>query len=156
MRPKQHIIFGLIFSLIIFLIFPKIKLIGFLIIFLSSVLIDVDHYLFYVFKTRDFNLRRSYKWFLRYEEKFKEISKEERKKIPSVLFFLHGFEILAVIILLSIFVSDWFLFVFVGFSFHLFLDVLYLYLKKLRFDKISLIYDYFKFKKMKNNLKSSK
>ena len=52
MLPKYHIIFGFLFSLILFIFFPFIGLGGFLIIFASSVLIDVDHYAYYLFKNK--------------------------------------------------------------------------------------------------------
>ncbi|MDP2673070.1 MAG: hypothetical protein Q8O84_04625, partial [Nanoarchaeota archaeon] len=60
MLPKYHVLFGFLFSLILFLIFPFIGLSGFLIIFISSVLIDIDHYLFYVFKNRIFSINKAY------------------------------------------------------------------------------------------------
>ncbi len=58
MLPKHHVVLGFVISLTVFIIFPSIGLISFLIIWASSVLIDFDHYLYYVFKKKDFSLKR--------------------------------------------------------------------------------------------------
>ena len=72
MLPKYHIIYGFILSLILFLIFPTLGLIGAGIIFLSSFLIDVDHYIYYVLKENKFSPRKAIHHFL---EKRKRLSK---------------------------------------------------------------------------------
>lgn len=149
MYPKQHIILGFIFSLIIFLIFPQIELIGFTAIFLSSFLIDVDHYLVYVIKKKDWNLKNAYNWYIDSEKKFQSLSIKEQINSPFPLFVLHGIEILVLIALLGIFISRLFLFIFVGFSFHLLLDAIHIYFLRFNHDRFSLIYSYIKLKKQK-------
>jgi len=130
MYPKQHIIFGFLFSLIIFLIFPQIEWIGFAAIFLSSFLIDVDHY-------------------IESEKKSQSLSLKEQKNSPSPIFVLHGIEILVIIALLGIFFSKLFLFIFVGFSFHFLLDAIHIYFLRFNHNRFSLIYSYIKFRKQK-------
>ena len=59
MLPKWHILFGAIFSMLVYFIF-NINLFQVSLIFLASIFIDFDHYLFYVFRKKDFNLKRVY------------------------------------------------------------------------------------------------
>ena len=55
MLPKWHLFLGFFFALTLFLVFPEIEIAGFLIIFFSTFLMDIDHYIYYVFKKRDFS-----------------------------------------------------------------------------------------------------
>ena len=57
--------------------------------------------------------------------------------------------IVIILFIAGIFISKYFLLVFIGFTFHLFLDILEEIHNNLRIDKISIIYDWFKFKKLK-------
>jgi len=146
MLPKYHIIFGFLFSLILFLIFPFISLLGFLIIFFSSVLIDVDHYLFYVFKNRIFSINKAYNYF--FEKRRKLLAKGLKEKSVNqanpLMYIFHGIEVLLIFFILGLFVNKIFLFIFMGFSFHLFLDVLEQIYYGFRIAKISLLYDFIK------------
>ncbi|MBU1136564.1 MAG: hypothetical protein ABIG37_01670 [Nanoarchaeota archaeon] len=83
MLPKHHILLGALFSFTIFLIFPEIKFYTF-VIFLSSFLIDFDHYLVYVFRKKDFNLKKANKYFLTIDKQLVESYKNQ--KIPVGLF----------------------------------------------------------------------
>ena len=80
MDPKHHVLLGFIFSIIIFLIFPSIGILGFLLIFLSSFLVDVDHYLYYVYKNRKLSLRKAYMWHIRKRKKWYVLSRKKRNK----------------------------------------------------------------------------
>jgi hypothetical protein len=128
MLPKTHILLGLIFSTILFLIFPQIGLIGFLIIFLSSFLIDVDHYLFYVFTKKDLSLQNAHSWFIKRHNKFKNLSKEQKKQVLKNTYtpcIFHGIETIILLILLYFFLpkfNEFFLYILIGFLFHEFLD----------------------------------
>jgi hypothetical protein len=149
MLPKYHIFLGFILSLILYLIFPSITLIGAGIIFLSSFLIDVDHYIYYAVKKGNINPLKSVKYFMTKRKKLIGMNIENRKKVYSCFCFLHGIEILIILFVAGIFVSKYFLLIFIGFAFHLFLDLFEEIHKNLRLDKISVIYDWFKFKKLK-------
>jgi hypothetical protein len=129
MLPKYHVLSGFIFSLIIFLIFPEINLIGFTIIFLSSFLIDVDHYLFYVFTKKDLSLKKAHKFFLKEHKKFHKLSyKEKTKKLkkrgPWPMVF-HGVETLILLGILSFF-HQIFLYIIIGLIFHQVLDFIHI------------------------------
>ncbi len=82
MHVHHHVILGFIFSLILF------PLVGFfsLIIFISSFMIDIDHYFYYIIKKNDLNLINSINYYL----------KKHREE--SVLFF-HSVEFIALKIL---------------------------------------------------------
>jgi len=149
MLPKHHILFGFILSFVLFLIFPSVNLISAGIIFLSSFLIDVDHYIYYVLKKKDISLKKAISYFLEKREKIGKFNLEKKKTFYSGFYFLHGIEILIITFLIGIFISHYFLFIFIGFFFHLFLDLLEEINKNLRLDKISVIYDFFKFRKLK-------
>lgn len=134
MLPKYHIILGFLFSLILYLIFPFISLWGSLIIFASSVLIDVDHYIYYIFAKKDLSLKNAYSFFIK------------KPKLNPAMYFFHGIEILLILFILGIFINKLFLFILIGFSFHLFLDIIEQIYYGFRIAKVSLVYDFIKFK----------
>lgn len=150
MLPKYHLAFGFIFSSILFLSLENLSLIGASIIFLSSFLIDVDHYIYYSFKRKDLSLKNSINYFLIQRKKLFKMNIKKRKKFYSCFCFLHGIEVLLLLFLMGIFISKYFLLIFIGFTFHLFLDLLEEIHEESRLDKLSLIYDWFKFKKLKS------
>jgi hypothetical protein len=149
MVPKYHIILGFLFSSILFLICPSITFLSAGIIFLSSFLIDIDHYIYFAFKKRDLSPRRAVKWFFKKKKVFLKIPKEKRNSYYSGFYFLHGLESILILFFLGLFISDIFLFIFIGFLFHLILDFIEEATSDKRIDKISIIYDFIKFKQFK-------
>jgi len=126
MLPKTHAFFGLIFSFAIFLIFPEIGYFGFLIIWASSIFIDVDHYLFYAITKKDWNLRNAYLYFIKMNSLHNNLSRKEKRKLPyNVFCIFHGIEAILILILLSLF-HKIFLYILIGFIFHEGLDFIYL------------------------------
>jgi len=113
MLPKTHIVLGAIFSILLFFLLD-ISLMNSLLIFFASFLIDVDHYLWYVFNKRDFSLKRAFNWHVK--------TKDKSKYIP----FMHIFHTIEFIILLSIlsFFFEIFLFFLIGILFHSILDLI--------------------------------
>lgn len=120
MLLKHHLTLGLFLSLILLLLFPGLGF-GVLLIFLSSFLIDVDHYLYYVYNKRDWNLKRAYKWFIKRREAFYKLPREEVGKYKQIILVFHGIECWALIFLLSLVFNPVFL-IFFGIMFHLLLD----------------------------------
>ena len=114
MLVSKHIFFGLIFVGFLYLIFPQIELIELSIIFLSSILIDVDHYFYYVYKKKNWNLKRAHKWHINEFKKFLSLSWKQRNKTPTRFSLLHGIETLLFVFLLS-FINQYFLFVFINY-----------------------------------------
>ncbi len=126
MYPSKHIAFGFVFSLLLLFLFPQISLLGFFTIWLASFLIDVDHYIFYVFHNKNFSLIKSHKWFMKESARSLSLSKEDRKnfskQIPCIF---HGIEAIIVLILLSL-INSFFLYILIGFIFHEILDFVHI------------------------------
>jgi len=106
----QHIIMGLVVSLLLYPIYG-IKV---LIIFISNLLIDSDHYLWYIFRMKSLNLFKAFKFFK---------NKKLRLKYKKILHIFHTIEFLIVIIILS-FYYEFFFLVLIGVVIHLILDVI--------------------------------
>lgn len=150
MLPDKHVFFGIIFVLALFLLFPGMSLSDLTIIFLSTVLIDFDHYLYYIFRKKDISPLAAYRWHKKLHKKFLSLSREQLRKIYSGFFIFHGLEALLIVLLLGIFLSRFFLFIFVGFLFHMILDWYTEIRLKDRTDKLFLLFDFLNFKKLKN------
>jgi len=108
MLVKYHILVGVIFCGILFFLFPKINLIGLFLIFLSSIFIDVDHYTYYVYKKKDFSLKRAVNFFYSKMQKFLNLNKELQKNFYGGVFILHSIEFLILIFLLGLFFTNYF------------------------------------------------
>jgi hypothetical protein len=148
MRPKAHFFIGIIFIIFLHFIFPQITFLNLMIILFSSVLIDVDHYFYYIAKTKNFSLIKCYQWFDSHLRKTLALPLSERKKIHSGFYIFHGVEMLVITFLLGIFVSQLFIFIFVGFFLHFVVDVPHEYYIKRTIHKISIIYSYYAWKKL--------
>jgi hypothetical protein len=120
MLPLYHGILGAAISIILLLAFPQIGWLGASIIFLSSILLDFDHYLYYAIKKRDLSLKRAYAYFIRLR-RYGIDNEDYAYKRPILIF--HGIEFCIILLLLSIF-SKFFLWVFIGFMIHMLLDYL--------------------------------
>lgn len=137
MSPKYHIIYGFIFSLILWLIFPEIGISGFSLIFLSSVFIDLDHAMRYSIKTGNFNPIKFWKW-----SKEEELPKEKIRKCGYPQFIFHGIEFVAILFVLSFYFS-FVKFILIGVLFHLVLDYIWIFSKGYPWEtKFSQIYIY--------------
>ncbi len=153
MLPKTHIILGALASLLIYLIYPAIGPINTLIIFLSSFLIDVDHYIYYILKKKDYNLKKAFNWFVNQRKIFLKLSPKKRENFERTIIIFHGIECWLLIILL-IFVHKIFLFILMGIMIHMFFDFIDLHLTKTPFHiKTSQVYVHIKNKNNKNLIK---
>ena len=122
MRPLKHLVLGILFAFVLFKIFP-IGIYGFSLIVLSTFFIDVDHYFLYVFKKRDLSLRNAYHWFVKNFDKRILMSRKEKQDYKYGFLLFHGLEFWIILAVLSIY-SDFFLYIFIGVMFHIFLDFL--------------------------------
>jgi len=149
MLPSKHIIIGLITALAIFFAFPQVGWLGFLIILLSSVLIDFDHYLYYVITQKDLSLRRAYGWFIKNRKIWLSLSKKQKETFESGIIIFHGIECWILLVLL-IFVSKLFIFVLIGVAIHMVLDFIDLYRYNMPLHvKLSQIYTHKRNKKLR-------
>lgn len=124
MLPKTHILFGAIFTLVVYYLYPAIPVFYLILMFLSSFLIDFDHYIVAANKTKSLSLFRASHYFKAYcEIEKKDIAKGIKKKGHFMIF--HTFEF-HVLVLLLVFLWRGFLFVFLGMIFHSILDIIYM------------------------------
>jgi hypothetical protein len=127
MLPKWHILFGAIFSLLIYFVFQT-TLFEISLVFLSSFLFDVDHYMFGVVRNKTFNLKELYFW-----------HKGLGRKHKPILHIFHSVEFIIFLGILAYF-FNMFLFILIGLIFHTILDLIDLFLvKALRSREFSLI-----------------
>ena len=127
MLPRWHIIFGLIFAISIWVFAPRLNFVYVSLIFLSSFLIDFDHYLVSLIKTKKFSLRDSFRYHdMKEKEANNDIKKGVRRRGDFHLF--HTVEFHALVGVIGISFAPFF-YIFIGMLFHSLLDV------------ISLIYD---------------
>ncbi|VVB82557.1 Uncharacterised protein [uncultured archaeon] len=146
MLPKYHLILGIFFVTIFYFIFHT-NIFYLLIILLSSVLIDVDHLFYFFIIKKDCNPFHAYNWYTERWKKSKKLSREQLKKTYIGFYMFHGIEILAVLYLLGIYFPIFF-FIFIGFAFHMIVDIPDEIIKKGTIEKSSLIYNYYRFRKL--------
>jgi len=149
MLPKFHILIGLLFSIGCYTIFSFVSLIGAGLIFLSSVLIDFDHYIYYIFKKKSFSLKKAYNWFKKKGKQFSKIPKNKRKSYALNLSFFHGLEWVFIFSLFGKLFNNYFYFIAIGIFLHLVLDWINSFKKIGRIFKVSIIFDYFNNKNLK-------
>ena len=122
MLPRWHILLGLIFSLIIWIIFPYIDWIFIALIFLSSFLIDFDHYMCSVYKTGKLSLFDSFEYHRKERIKYlKERSRGIRRKGDFHIF--HTIEFNILVFLLG-YLWAGFYYILIGMLFHSILDII--------------------------------
>lgn len=122
MLPRWHIIFGAVFSLLIFIVAPETDLIFIALVFLSSFLIDFDHYLCSLLKTKKLGLFHSFAY---HKEMFDKQKRERDAGIKQKGDFhiFHTVEFHILIGILGVFVWIGFFYVFLGMMFHSLLDI---------------------------------
>jgi len=122
MLPRWHIFFGAIFTWIIWKYFPETSLFYLSLVFLSSFLIDFDHYVNAVIKTGKLSLFEAFEYHRITGKIGKKLhEKGIRKKGDFHLF--HTVEFHALIGILGIFWPA-FMFIFIGMIFHSILDII--------------------------------
>jgi len=122
MLPKWHLFFGFLFTYLIYW-FTSLTTFQASLIFLSSVLIDFDHYIFIMKRKKIFNLKKAYFWNKNLPDKHKPIMQ-----------IFHTIEFLAFTFILTFF-WEGFLFILIGMLFHSILDIIYLFNKKAVFTR---------------------
>src|SRR3989344_2279083 len=129
MIPRYHILLGAAFTFLLWLLTPEISYYYLSLIFLSSVFIDLDHYIASLIKTKNPSLRHSLKYHDELIAKHKkDIKKGIRRKFDDFHLF-HTIEFHILIGLLGVFWSGFF-YIFIGMMFHSLLDTIDLARKK--------------------------
>jgi hypothetical protein len=122
MFPRWHILLGLVFSLMFWAIFPQTHWIYISVMFLSTFLIDFDHYMNAVLKTRRLGLFSAFEY---YKILIKRGHAERKKGIfkKGDFHIFHTIEFHA-LVLLAGFVHPVFFYVFAGMAFHSLVDLI--------------------------------
>ncbi len=121
MLPRWHILFGTIFSLLVWLTSPQINPLYIFLIFFSSILIDFDHYLCSALKTKKLGIFHSFE----YHKEMGEIQRKEKDKGIRRRGDFHIFHTVEFHILVGLLSFIWlgFFYVFLGMIFHSLLDI---------------------------------
>jgi len=106
-----HMIIGIIVSALLYPIYG----LNVLIILISNILIDADHYLWYIWIIKDKNLVKAFKFYK---------NRNIRLTYGRILHIFHTAEILSLIIILN-FYYKFFFFILIGIVIHLILDIIY-------------------------------
>jgi len=120
MQFKWHLSIGFIASYILVQFF-NFNLLSGLIIFLSSWLIDIDHYFWYAIESGDWNPLNAIKWYRRSTPIWAKSSQKERDKFRRGIFVFHGICFWATLAVLS-FIYRPFLYVLIGVGIHMVAD----------------------------------
>lgn len=122
-------------------------------IFLSSFLIDFDHYLYYAFKKKNFNPQYSHKNLVEKRKDWLRLSKEEKQEYKRPLIIFHGIEFWILLFIFSFF-NKTFIFILIGIFIHIIVDhIEILYFKDVFYHKFSQIWVIIKNKNKKDFFK---
>lgn len=143
MLPKTHAILGAIFSILIYIYF-HISLLNTVLVFLASVFIDFDHYIWYFYRKKSLNLKKAYYWFKKKKHDWLKLSEKEREKYNRAYLVFHSIEFW-ILLLILYFVNKIFLFILIGVLFHMIFDFIEIICVKEKFYfKFSLIWIFIK------------
>ena len=122
MEFKWHFLFGFIIPYILVYFF-NLPLFAGIIIFISSWIIDIDHYPWYALETKDWNPINAIKWYLKSIPKYLVMSINERKKFRHGIFICHSLLFWMILTILS-FIHIFFLWVLIGIAIHMAADLI--------------------------------
>ena len=121
MLPKWHILFGFVFSYVLVAFF-NLPLTSGIIIFLSSFLIDLDHYIGGTIYFHETNPLKIIPKLYRFHHVWVSLPQREKERYKVMIMPFHGIEALTILFLLS-FINKIFILILVGFTFHLIIDL---------------------------------
>lgn len=124
MTPRWHILYGLIFAFLFWLVFPLTAWYNISILFLASFLIDFDHYMCAVWNTKNWSLFKA----LEYHKILRQKEMKERKSGIFRKGYFHIFHTIEfhALVLAAGFVFSPFFYGFIGMLFHSLLDFMQL------------------------------
>lgn len=136
MMPKWHVLYSLVIAYLIFHFF-QISFFSAFLIFLSAIFIDLDHYFLFISKEKKIHPKKFWDWSMNRKKQWEKVKDKKIYQYP--IFIFHGFETLLILAVLS-FLNLFFFWIFIGFSFHLFLDFLDLINRNEKLHKFSQIH----------------
>jgi hypothetical protein len=123
MKFEWHILIGTVASFCLIQFF-NFSLLSGIIIFLSSLIIDIDHYLWYIFEIKKYNPIESIKWYYKSRPKWFSLSLEKRNKFKSGIFIFHSIPFCIILTLLG-FIHEFFWLILIGVAIHIATDIPY-------------------------------
>jgi len=123
MLVKWHIITGFIISYILVYFFNFPVLAG-TIIFLSSFIIDVDHYFYYAYIKKDLSPFNAVKWFYIQHKKFIGLTKQQKANVKHAVNIFHGIGFWVILLILSFYYQIFF-WILLGVIIHIIPDIFY-------------------------------
>lgn len=127
MEFKWHILFGFVTSYILVYFF-NFTLFSGTIIFLSSWMIDGDHYLWYSIEMKNKNPINAIAWYKKAIPKWLKLSSKEKEQFRRGVFVFHGLLFWAILAILS-FVHIIFLWILIGVAIHIIADLIDLHFR---------------------------
>lgn len=116
MKTWVHFLVSAILAVILYPVFGWKALF----VIAGGVLIDIDHYLWYICKYKNFNLFKAYKFFI------KNVETNEYTNVIGILLVFHTIEFLLIMAFLSFYFKSVFAFT-IGLFSHYILDLIFLY-----------------------------
>ena len=147
MLPKWHIIWGAIFTAVIWIFAPDLNPIYLLLIFLSTFLIDFDHYLVAANKNKHPSLKKALGFFEENNKKEMENHKKG-KRIKGHFFLFHTIEFHILVGALGLLWAGFF-YIFIGMVFHSLLDLAWLLHHDMFYVREFFFFNWFKRKQFK-------
>jgi hypothetical protein len=124
MIPRWHVLWGLIFTAVVWYFSPQLSIFYIVLLFLSTFLMDFDHYANSAIKTKNLSLFKSFK----YHDKLREIEDREKAKGIRNRGPFHPFHTVEFHMLVALLGLLWigFFYIFLGMIFHSLLDLFWL------------------------------
>ena len=124
MVPRWHLLWGVLFSLLIWIVFPTIDLLYLFLVFFGSFFIDFDHYAVLGLKKGIWGFKRN----VRYHKKLEKIELEEKNKGIFRRGYFHLFHTVEFHVLVFVLGSVWvgFYYILLGMLFHSICDFVWL------------------------------
>lgn len=120
MYPFKHFLWAYFIGVALMFFYSDFTVLPVVLFILGSTLIDVDHYLYYVYKKKDWSLINAYNWFIQQSLKPQNIVVKNRLTARHILIF-HGIEALAIVLLLGLWIEAA-RYIFLGMLLHIILD----------------------------------
>jgi len=136
MSPKWHFLIGVIASGF-FAIFSNFSTLEIALVFISSIAIDVDHYIWFALQTKNYSFFDAVKWWGKNRDAAHNLSKQKRSEYGWGVFIFHSLFFVIVLLLLSK-IYLFFLFIALGTILHLITDYMaVIYFRELWYYKVS-------------------
>jgi len=123
MLPRWHILSGVLFTILIWAVAPKISFVYLSLIFFASFLIDFDHYINAVLKTGKLSLIEAFEYYKKREKELDEYERKYKKRVRGDFHLFHTLEFQLLVGIIGIFLLPLF-YLFIGMVFHSLLDLI--------------------------------